>query len=59
MKTLRTASLGSNFTGLRAGKFHFPLKKIGEKYNKSKTIYPSNHEHFKNSKPMVQFYRYL
>ena len=32
------------------------LHKIGKKQNKLKTIYPKNHENFKNSKPRIQFY---
>ena len=35
------------------------LKKLGENKNKLRTTYPKNHEHFKNSKPRVQFYWFL
>ena len=31
------------------------LKKSGKNKNKLRTIYPKNHEIFKNSKPRVQF----
>ena len=30
-------------------------KKSGKNKNKLRTIYPKNHENFKNSKPRVQF----
>ena len=35
------------------------LKNIGKSKNKLRTIYPKNHESFKNSKPRVQFYWFL
>ena len=35
------------------------FKKSGENKNKLRTIYPKNHENFKNSKPRVQFYWFL
>ena len=35
------------------------LKRSGENKNKLRTIYPKNHENFKNSKPMVQFHWFL
>ena len=35
------------------------FKKLGENKNKLRTIYPKNHENFKNSKPRVQFYWFL
>ena len=31
-------------------------KKTGKNKNKSRTIYPKNHENFKNNKPRGQFY---
>ena len=34
-------------------------KKLGENKNKLRTLYPKNHENFKNSKPKVQFYWFL
>ena len=34
-------------------------KKLGENKKKLRTIYPKNHENFKNSKPKVQFYWFL
>ena len=38
------------------GKF---FKKLEKNKNKLGTIYPKNHEYFKNSKPSVQFYWFL
>ena len=35
------------------------LKKLGENKNKLRTIYPKNHENFKNSRLRVQFYWFL
>ena len=35
------------------------LKKMGKNKNKCRKIYSKNHEHFKNSKPRVQFYWFL
>ena len=35
------------------------FKKSGKNKNKLRTIYPKNHEHFKNSKPRVEFYWFL
>ena len=35
------------------------LKKSGKNKNKLRTIYPKNHENFKNSKPRIQFYWFL
>ena len=35
------------------------LIKIGKNKNKLRTIYPKNHENFKNSKPRIQFYWFL
>ena len=34
-------------------------KKTGENKNKLRTIYPKNHENFKNRKPRVQLYWFL
>ena len=33
--------------------------KNGKKNNKLRTIYPKNHENFKNGKPRVHFYWFL
>ena len=35
------------------------FKKLVKNTNKLRTIYPKNHENFKNSKPRVQFYWFL
>ena len=35
------------------------LENIGKTKNKLRTIYPKNHESFKNSKRRVQFYWFL
>ena len=35
------------------------LKTSGENKNKLRTIYPKNHENFKNWKPRVQIYWFL
>ena len=37
----------------------FLQTKSGRNKNKLKTIYPKNHENFKNSKPKVQIYWFL
>ena len=35
------------------------LKNPGENKNKLRTIYPKNHENFKNNKSRIQFYLFL